>query len=192
MSRRAQDERSLSTDELAVKRPLPIPLLLLVLLAATGDVAAQWPEFRGPTGQGHSTDTGCRSSGARRGTCAGRRRSRDAAGRRPSIAGGRVWLTTAVDADGRVAARARVRRRDRPRGRRTSKSSRSKRPIAVNPKNSHASPTPIVDGDRVYVHFGADGTAALTTDRRGRLEDAAARTSRSTATAARRSSTAIC
>jgi outer membrane protein assembly factor BamB len=34
----------------------------------------------------------------------------------------------------------------------------------LNPKNSHASPTPIVDGDRVYVHFGADGTAALTTD----------------------------
>jgi outer membrane protein assembly factor BamB len=33
----------------------------------------------------------------------------------------------------------------------------------LNPKNSWASPTPIVDGDRVYVHFGADGTAALTT-----------------------------
>jgi outer membrane protein assembly factor BamB len=33
----------------------------------------------------------------------------------------------------------------------------------INPKNSRASPTPIVDGDRVYVHFGADGTAALTT-----------------------------
>ncbi len=32
----------------------------------------------------------------------------------------------------------------------------------LNPKNSHASPTPIVEGDRVYVHFGADGTAALT------------------------------
>ena len=30
-----------------------------------------------------------------------------------------------------------------------------------NPKNSHASPTPIVEGDRVYVHFGGDGTAAL-------------------------------
>ena len=36
-------------------------------------------------------------------------------------------------------------------------------PTCSNPKNSHASPTPIVEGDRVYVHFGADGTAALTT-----------------------------
>ena len=34
---------------------------------------------------------------------------------------------------------------------------------APNPKNSLASPTPIVEGDRVYVHFGAYGTAALTT-----------------------------
>jgi outer membrane protein assembly factor BamB len=33
----------------------------------------------------------------------------------------------------------------------------------TNVKNSHASPTPIIDGDRVYVHFGALGTAALTT-----------------------------
>jgi outer membrane protein assembly factor BamB len=33
----------------------------------------------------------------------------------------------------------------------------------LNPKNSHASPTPILEGERVYVHFGAEGTAALTT-----------------------------
>ena len=36
------------------------------------------------------------------------------------------------------------------------------RPEALNAKNSYASPTPIVDGDRIYVHFGALGTAALT------------------------------
>jgi len=33
----------------------------------------------------------------------------------------------------------------------------------LNPKNSHASPTPIIEGDRVYVHFGAEGTAAVST-----------------------------
>ena len=32
-----------------------------------------------------------------------------------------------------------------------------------NAKNSHASPTPIVEGDRVFVHFGADGTSAFST-----------------------------
>ena len=33
----------------------------------------------------------------------------------------------------------------------------------INPKNSWASPTPVIDNGRVYVHFGADGTAALDT-----------------------------
>jgi outer membrane protein assembly factor BamB len=32
----------------------------------------------------------------------------------------------------------------------------------LNPKNSYASPTPIIEGDRVYLHFGPYGTAALT------------------------------
>src|SRR4029078_11853511 len=32
-----------------------------------------------------------------------------------------------------------------------------------NPKNRQASTAPIVEGDRVYVHFGAQGTAALST-----------------------------
>ena len=43
---------------------------------------------------------------------------------------------------------------------------RLERPEAINVKNSRASPTPIVDGDGIYVHFGADGTAALTTSGR--------------------------
>jgi outer membrane protein assembly factor BamB len=34
----------------------------------------------------------------------------------------------------------------------------------LNAKNSHASPTPVVDDDRIYVHFGSEGTAALTLD----------------------------
>jgi outer membrane protein assembly factor BamB len=37
------------------------------------------------------------------------------------------------------------------------------RPGYAHFKNGRASPTPVIAGDRVYVHFGADGTAALTT-----------------------------
>ena len=37
----------------------------------------------------------------------------------------------------------------------------------INAKNSFASPTPITDGDHVFVHFGPDGTACL--DRDGKL-----------------------
>lgn len=38
---------------------------------------------------------------------------------------------------------------------------------AIHKKNSHASPTPLIDGDRVYVHFGHQGTAC--TDRQGKI-----------------------
>ncbi|MFO1062470.1 MAG: PQQ-binding-like beta-propeller repeat protein [Pirellulales bacterium] len=34
----------------------------------------------------------------------------------------------------------------------------------IHSKNSHASPTPLIDGDRIYVHFGHQGTAALKLD----------------------------
>ena len=34
----------------------------------------------------------------------------------------------------------------------------------LNPKNSFASPTPITDGEHVFVHFGPDGTACLDRD----------------------------
>ena len=34
----------------------------------------------------------------------------------------------------------------------------------IHSKNSHASPTPVVEGGKLYVHFGHMGTACLTTD----------------------------
>jgi outer membrane protein assembly factor BamB len=37
----------------------------------------------------------------------------------------------------------------------------AKRPSKAHSKNSHASPTPILDGDRIFVHFGYQGTACL-------------------------------
>src|SRR5260221_9698270 len=42
-----------------------------------------------------------------------------------------------------------------------------KKPAAAarpHTKNSHASPTPLVEGERLYVHFGHQGTACLDLD----------------------------
>ena len=36
--------------------------------------------------------------------------------------------------------------------------------IQIHKKNSHASPTPVLRGDHVFVHFGPAGTACLTDD----------------------------
>ena len=84
----------------------------------------------------------------------------------PVVAGGRVWVT-AADQGPEPAARVslRVLAFDAETGREVVNVEvfRIRNAGFINVKNSRASPTPIVDGDRVYVHFGADGTAALTT-----------------------------
>jgi glucose dehydrogenase len=81
----------------------------------------------------------------------------------PVLAGGRLYLTTAtgeqaspvlramcLDAQsGKVLWDAELFRPDR------------KQAGVMHEKNSQASPTPIVDGERLYVHFGHLGTAAL-------------------------------
>jgi outer membrane protein assembly factor BamB len=81
------------------------------------------------------------------------------------VAGGRVWLTTAMDdprRPGPVSLRALAFDVETGREVVNVEVFQMRGPL-LNPKNSHASPTPIVEGDRVYVHFGMNGTAALTT-----------------------------
>jgi len=79
----------------------------------------------------------------------------------PVVANGKVWLTSAVEQRG-ISLRAIA--FDADTGKEVVNVEVFKIPTDrrdINPKNSWASPTPIIDGDRVYVHFGADGTAAL-------------------------------
>ena len=137
-----------------------VPAILLALW--TVNAAAQWPEFRGPTGQGHSTDTNLPLEWSETRNVRWKTPIPGRGWSSPAIADGRIWVTTAVDANG-TSLRALA--FDLESGRETVNVEvfHVKRPVAVNPKNSRASPTPIVEADRVYVHFGADGTAALTT-----------------------------
>jgi outer membrane protein assembly factor BamB len=77
------------------------------------------------------------------------------------IGNGRIWITTSVAEAGSASLRALA--FDVATGRELLNVEvfRLSNAGLKNPKNSHASPTPIVEGDRVYVHFGGDGTAAL-------------------------------
>ena len=137
--------------------------------------AEDWPQFRGPTGQGHSGEAGLPLEWSE---------SQNVVWKTPVpglrlVVAGRRRRPRLADDGGQRAAAASLRAlafdvETGTRGRRTSRSFALRSADPINPKNSLASPTPIVDGDRVYVHFGADGTAALTVVRRDRLEDAAA------------------
>jgi outer membrane protein assembly factor BamB len=137
--------------------------LLLALVLASAD---QWPEFRGPSGQGHASDTGLPLDWSESRNVVWKTPVAGRGWSSPVVADGRIWLTTSTETtEGRRGVSLRALAFESATGREIVNTEvfRVDRPEALNGKNSYASPTPIADGDRVYVHFGAQGTAALTT-----------------------------
>lgn len=150
-------------DRTVARRIVLLALLFSLALTATAAGPEDWPEFRGPTGQGHSTEHGVPFEWSESRNVAWKTPVPGSGWSSPVVAGGRIWVTTAIGERG--AASLRVLAFDVETGREVVNVEvfRIRNAVLLNPKNSLASPTPIVEGDRVYVHFGADGTAALTT-----------------------------
>ncbi len=144
--------------------PLKSIVVLLPLLSALGLGAEDWPQFRGPDGEGHSTERGLPAQWSESQNILWKTAVAGRGWSSPVVAGGRVWLTTSVD--NRGDASLRVLAFDMETGRQvlSVEAFSIRNAYLKNAKNSHASPTPIIEGDHVYVHFGANGTAALTTD----------------------------
>jgi outer membrane protein assembly factor BamB len=133
---------------------------LLQICALAGET--EWPQFRGPTGQGLSAavnvpvEWSAESHVAWKVAIPGRGWSS------PVLSRGRLYLTSAVGdgdttlhalcldaSDGHVIWDTEVFKPD------------AGSVAAMHKKNSPASGTPIVAADRLYVHFGHMGTAAL-------------------------------
>ena len=135
----------------------------LTFLLAVGSItslsAEDWPQFRGPRGDGHSMETRAPSAWSETENVIWRMPINGLGWSSPVILGDRIWLTTALDdgkslraisidkANGKVLVDVEVFSMENP--------------VTIHSKNSHASPTPILEPGRVYVHFGADGTACL-------------------------------
>lgn len=147
---------------------IAVSVLSFAALAMAGET--EWPQFRGPTGQGLSAaanvpiewdaakNVGWKVELPGRGWSS------------PVLSKGRLYLTTAVtdpsssevtlrvlccDAgDGHLLWDTEVLRPD------------AESVATMHRKNSLASPTPIVAGNRLYAHFGHMGTAALDLDGR--------------------------
>jgi outer membrane protein assembly factor BamB len=130
-------------------------------VAAGLSAQGEWPQFRGPSGQGHSNEHGIPLEWSETKNVVWKTAVAGRGWSSPVIGNGRVWVTTSVAAAGGASLRAIA--LDAATGRELVNVEVFKLSNAnlKNPKNSHASPTPIVEGDRVYVHFGGDGTAAL-------------------------------
>jgi outer membrane protein assembly factor BamB len=141
---------------------------LLLLAAWTGPAwGADWSEFRGPTGQGVSDVKGLPVRWNETKNVRWKVKLPGYGWSSPIVVNERIYLTTAQPtggdwslralcldpADGSVVWNKEVFRQEaRSRGSR------------IHQKNSHASPTPLSDGEHVFVHFGTHGTACLTLD----------------------------
>ncbi len=136
---------------------LPFALALLLPTAVAG--AGDWTEFRGPGQQGHSDELGLPLTWSPTEHVVWKTDLPGLGWSSPAIAGGKIWLTTGVD-DGRSL---RVLRLDAASGaaEQSIEVFAPAEPGSVHAKNSHASPTPVIDGERVFVHFGSHGTACL-------------------------------
>ena len=130
-------------------------LLFLSLLFLSMD----WPEFRGPTGQGHSDERGLPLVWSETKNVRWKTAIPGRGWSSPAIQGDRIWLTTATD-EGKSLRAISI---DRNTGAilQNVEIFRLKSLGNLNSKNSQASPTPALEGDRVYLHFGAFGTACL-------------------------------
>jgi outer membrane protein assembly factor BamB len=147
-------------------------LIAGICFASRCEVSAEdWPQFRGPDGQGHSSATGLPVRWSLTENVVWKAPIPGVAWSSPVFHEGRIYLTTAVPLDAE-----------------SENSDQSLRALCVDArmgevlwnaevflqadetapkihsKNSHASPTPIVADGRVYLHFGHQGTACLDLD----------------------------
>lgn len=142
-------------------------MCLVTGLMARGD---NWPEFRGPTGQGLVKNGSLPVEWTSTRNVVWKKPIPGKGWSSPIVHEGRLYLTSSVAANqgpnsdqslralcldaetGKVLWDKEVFRQE---GRKAAR---------IHTKNSHASPTPITDGQKLYVHFGHQGTACLDLD----------------------------
>jgi outer membrane protein assembly factor BamB len=136
-------------------------ILACWLGAAPAGAEENWPQFRGPRGDGSSQATGLPLTWSETEHVRWKTAIHGRGHSSPVVWDGQIWLTTATEdghrlfavgvdrASGRILHDVPVFVVEHP------------QPIAA--LNTYASPTPVVEAGRVWVHFGTYGTACLDT-----------------------------
>ncbi len=140
----------------------------LAFLSCGALLAGDWPQFRGPEGSGHSSEVGLPLTWSDTENIAWRVELPGSGWSSPVVVDGRVYLTTAVPVDP-MAEKSDLSLRalcvDSKSGALLWNTEEfledAETAPGIHQKNSHASPTPIVEGNSLYVHFGHEGTACL-------------------------------
>jgi len=146
-------------------------LILPLLVSSFPAVAQDWPEFRGPDKQGSTTAAGLPAewNPNLNKNILWKAALPGIGWSSPVVIGERIYLTTAVPVGGEekpvVDRSLRALCISATDGKVIWDKEVFPQPSAtaarVHKKNSHASPTPIFENGKLYVHFGHDGTACL-------------------------------
>jgi len=133
--------------------------LFLPLLAASGpDQGENWPRFRGPSGQGHSSETGLPVEWNATTNVLWKTPLPGEGWSSPIVWGDRIFLTSTTEG----GTRCHVLGIDRKSGKSLwDKVVFDQVANRKEGKNSYATPTPCTDGDRVCAVFGDGSAAAL-------------------------------
>jgi outer membrane protein assembly factor BamB len=138
------------------------PVLCVALplsLAVASSTAENWPQFRGPTGQGRSGETGVPVKWSAMENVAWKTELPGQSWSSPIVWNGHVFVTTATD----NGESCRVIALDRKSGRILWDKEAFKQVLRRKEgRNTYATPTPATDGERVYACFGDGSFAALT------------------------------
>lgn len=140
-------------------------LAAALLVAGSGARAEDWPEFRGPTAQGHSAEKDFPVEWGPEKNIAWKTAVPGSGWSSPVVVAGKVYLTTAVPEGDGLSLRALC--YDAASGKEVWSvelfGPEITKARGKHSKNSFASPTPIVQDGRIYAHFGHQGTASLDT-----------------------------
>ncbi len=130
-----------------------------LVLSASAACAANWPEFRGPAGDGHADAARVPAEFSETNHVKWKTAIHGKAWSSPVVWGKQIWLTTASE-DAKELSVLCV-NADTGRIERDTKLFDVERPQFHHKFNSAASPTPVMEEGRVYVTFGSPGTACL-------------------------------
>lgn len=145
-------------------------LIVLALSIQTSQAQGEWPEFRGSTTQGHSTATNLPIEWSTTKNVIWKQAIPGFGWSSPIVSRNQGFLTTGIpDNNGGPSLHALC--LDAKNGKilwdKEVFTPNETKTARIHDKNSQASPTPIIDGDKLYVHFGHHGTACL--DRQGKI-----------------------
>ncbi len=146
-------------------RPVTVALffssLLLPSVAEQPLSAADWHQFRGPKGQGHADAYDLPIRWSETDNITWKAPVPGNGHSSPIVVKNQIWLTSALE-EGRSLSALCL---DRSTGKivHNIELFRLEKSGPTHSKNSYATPTPIVEKNRVYIHFGDRGTACLST-----------------------------